>query len=53
MPKKCHRLFRNLLDRPVSVVVTVGAREDDDAEFHEPLPFALPRSLTREMTYFI
>ena len=34
MPEHGDRLVRNLLDDVVGVVVAVGAREDEDAEFH-------------------
>jgi hypothetical protein len=34
MPEHGDRLVRNLLDDVIGVVVAVGAREDEDAEFH-------------------
>ena len=34
MPEKRNRLLCYLLNRPVSVVVTIRARKDDHAEFH-------------------
>jgi hypothetical protein len=34
MPKASDRLFCDLLDGPVSILIAVRSGEDDDAEFH-------------------
>src|SRR6185312_9300752 len=34
MPQKSYRLLNDMLDRPESIVVAVGTRENDDAKLH-------------------
>jgi hypothetical protein len=38
MPQECDRLPGHILDRPVRIMVTVGAGENDDAKFHLYFP---------------
>jgi hypothetical protein len=34
MPQKSYWLLNDMLDRPESIVVAVGTRENDDAKLH-------------------
>src|SRR6516225_12087603 len=37
VPEKRNRLPGHMLDRPEGIVITIGTRKDDDAEFHGSL----------------
>jgi len=34
MPQKRDRLLRDMLNRPIGIVIAIGSGKDDDAEFH-------------------
>jgi hypothetical protein len=38
VPEKSHGLFGDVLDGPVSIVVTVRSGKDDDSKFHRLSP---------------